>query len=143
MSLATYVELRCRSAFSFLDGACAPEDLITRAGELGYSALALCDRGGLYGAPRFFRSARKTAGPRPLVGAEIPMAGAPPLLLLVQEQRGYRNLCRLITAMKAGFAKNDSAACSRIDQIETFAAGLTALAGPLPRGDLDQIGRAS
>ncbi|HEY7957680.1 MAG TPA: PHP domain-containing protein, partial [Polyangia bacterium] len=52
-----YVELRCRSAFTFLDGATLPEDLVARAAELGYSALALTDRDGVYGAPRFFRAA--------------------------------------------------------------------------------------
>src|SRR5919205_134264 len=97
-----YIELRCRSAFSFLDGASLPEDLATTAAELGYDALALGDRDGLYGAPRFFRGARKSGPCRRLVGPAVPLApdpddpegmAPPPLLLLVQDQRGYRNLC--------------------------------------------------
>jgi len=64
----SYVELRCQSAFSFLRGASIPEDLIEEAAHLGYSALGLGDRDGVYGAPRFFRAA-KDAGIRPLVGA--------------------------------------------------------------------------
>ena len=81
-----YVELRCRSAFSFLDGASLPEDLAEAAAGLGHQALALADRGGLSGAPRFFKAERKL-GLQPIVGAEIaiesPGAPVPPLLLLV------------------------------------------------------------
>src|SRR5947209_5021538 len=69
MTAADYVELRCRSAFSFLAGASLPEDLVERAAALGYDVLALADRGGVYGAPRFFQAARR-AGLRALVGAE-------------------------------------------------------------------------
>ena len=91
---ADYIELRCRSAFSFLEGVSNPEDLIERAAELGYPALALADRNGLYAAPRFHQAAR-AAGLRGLVGAEVtlePGAGLPSLLLLVESQHGYRNL---------------------------------------------------
>ena len=90
MSAPLYIELRCRSAFSFLDGASLPEDLITAAVALGYDSLALADCNGLYGAPRFFRAARQAGGLRPLVGAEVTLTSAPPLLLLVENQRGYR-----------------------------------------------------
>src|SRR4029077_20428864 len=76
---ADYIELRCRSAFSFLDGASLPEDLVAAAARNGYGALALADRNGLSGAPRFFAAA-KQAGVRPIVGAEITLADAPPLL---------------------------------------------------------------
>ena len=58
---ADYVELRCRSAFSFLEGASNPEDLAERAAELGHPALALADRGGLYGMPRFHQAAAAAA----------------------------------------------------------------------------------
>src|SRR5439155_22935 len=74
-STTDYVELRCRSAFSFLAGASLPEDLVEHAAALGYDALALADRGGVYGAPRFFQAARR-AGLRALVGAEVAVAGA-------------------------------------------------------------------
>ncbi len=65
-----YAELHAASAFSFLDGASLPEDLIERAAELELSAVALADRNGLYGAPRFYKAA-KEAGIRAIVGAEI------------------------------------------------------------------------
>jgi error-prone DNA polymerase len=69
-----YIELHASSAFSFLDGASTPEALVDRAASLGYSALALLDRDGVYGAPRFFQAA-KAAGLKPLVGAELTIAG--------------------------------------------------------------------
>ncbi len=61
---ADYVELRARSAFTFLDGATLPEELVACAAELGYRALALADRDGLYGAPRFYTAARRIAEAR-------------------------------------------------------------------------------
>src|SRR5690348_12785929 len=111
MASPPYVELRCRSAFSFLDGASLPEDLVGAAARLGYQALALGDRDGLYGAPRFFRSARST-GVRPLVGADLTLDGPdhPPLLVLCEDRRGYRNLCRLLTRMKEGRPKGEGSA---------------------------------
>jgi error-prone DNA polymerase len=65
-----YAELHAASAFSFLDGASLPEDLIAYAAELGLPAMALVDTNGVYGAPRFYGAAKK-AGVRALVGAEI------------------------------------------------------------------------
>ena len=66
----SYVELHTASAFSFLQGASLPEAIVDRAAELGYTALALIDRDGVYGMPRFHKAAR-AAGIRPLVGAEL------------------------------------------------------------------------
>src|SRR6185295_10578962 len=65
-----YIELHARSAFSFLEGASLPEELATRAAELNYPAMALLDRDGFYGSPRFHLAAQKT-GIRAHIGAEI------------------------------------------------------------------------
>src|SRR2546425_10655051 len=65
-----YIELHAASAFSFLQGASLPEALVDRAAALGYPALALLDRDGVYGAPRFHKAAR-AAGIKPLIGAEL------------------------------------------------------------------------
>ena len=65
-----YVELHASSAFSFLQAASLPESLVERAAELGYPALALLDRDGVYGAPRFHKAAL-AAGLRPIIGAEL------------------------------------------------------------------------
>src|SRR5215475_8367529 len=121
-----YVELRCRSAFSFLRGASLPEDLVECAAALGYDALVLGDRHGVYGAPRFFTAARR-AGVRALVGAEMTVAGAGTLWLLVENRTGYRNLCRLLTVAATGRPKGDGLASW--EQIEEHAAGLFCLAG--------------
>ncbi len=137
-----YVELRARSAFSFLEGAAQPEDLVDRAAELGYPALALGDRDGLYGAPRFYHAAVK-AGLKAIVGAELTLDDESRLYLLVPDRDRYQNLCRLITAAKlrvinhpvAGRkappspypAKGESRVT--IDDLERFGAGLICLGG--------------
>src|SRR5438128_5310336 len=125
-STTDYVELRCRSAFSFLAGASLPEDLVQRAAALGHDTLALADRGGVYGAPRFFQAARR-AGIRPLVGAEVPVAGAGLLWLLVESRAGYRNLCRLLTSAALGRLKGE--ALVTWAEVEEHAGGLHCLAG--------------
>lgn len=100
-----YIELHTASAFSFLDGASLPRTLVERAAALGYPAVALLDRDGVYGAPQFFRAA-KAAGLKAFVGAEVTMrheragAGAETswtLPVLVSSVEGYRNLCRVLT----------------------------------------------
>jgi error-prone DNA polymerase len=120
------VELHAASAFSFLRASSLPEDLVERAARLGLNALALVDRDGLSGAPRFFKAAR-AAGIRPLVGAELSLEGGGALPLLVETQRGYRNLCRLITRMKAGVPKGEGRV--RLPMLEGLVEGLVALPG--------------
>lgn len=65
-----YCELHAASSFSFLRASSHPEDLVEQAAALDLPAVALLDRGGLYGAPRFYKAA-KAAGIKALVGAEI------------------------------------------------------------------------
>jgi error-prone DNA polymerase len=122
-----YVELRCRSSFSFLEAASNPEDLVRCAADLDYPALALGDRDGVYGAPRFHQAAL-AAGIRPIVGADI-ATDLGRLLLLVESRRGYRNLCRLLTLGHAGSPKGELRVAW--EEIDEHADGLVALA----RGD--------
>jgi error-prone DNA polymerase len=96
-----YVELHLHTAFSFLDGASLPEELVGRAADLGYQALAITDHDGLYGALEFARAAR-AANIAPITGAELTLTDGSHLTLLVETVAGYRNLCRLITAAYAG-----------------------------------------
>src|SRR6266540_2778400 len=65
-----YVELHARSAFSFLEGASVPEELIAAALGLEMPAMALLDRDGVYGSPRFHLAAKKN-GIKAHIGAEI------------------------------------------------------------------------
>jgi error-prone DNA polymerase len=119
-----YVELQAASAFSFLRGASLPETLVERAAELGYPALALLDRDSVCGAPRFFKAARRV-GLRPILGAELSIAGGGSLPLLVESRKGYQNLCRLITDMKAGVPKGEGRIT--IGALEGRTQGLVAL----------------
>jgi error-prone DNA polymerase len=96
-----YVELHCHSAYSFLDGASQPEELVARAAELGYEALALTDHDGVYGSLEFAHAA-KAFGVRPITGAEITLDGGAHVTLLVESRHGYGNLCRLLTTAHAG-----------------------------------------
>src|SRR5258708_9291192 len=82
-----YVELRARSAFSFLEGASAPEDLVDCAAALGYDVIALGDRDGLYGAPRFYQAGTR-AGIKAIVGAEVTLEEDNPHLTSPWSERG-------------------------------------------------------
>ena len=97
--MTDYVELRARSAFSFLEGASLPEDLASRAAELGYDAMALGDRDGVYGQPRFHQAAA-AAGITPIVGADATLEDGSRLYLLAPYRARYKNLCRLLTDSK-------------------------------------------
>ena len=65
-----YAELHCHSNFSFLDGASHPDDLVERAADLGYRALAITDHDGFYGAVRFSEAARRVGLPA-VYGVEV------------------------------------------------------------------------
>jgi len=96
-----YAELRCRSCFSFLEGASHPEELVARAAELGLGALALADVNGLYGIVRAHGEAKRRGFPL-VVGAELVVTGlvagrAARLVLLAMDREGYAGLCRILT----------------------------------------------
>lgn len=126
MATADYVELRARSAFSFLRGASLPESMAARAAELGLPAIALCDRMGVYGAPRLRSSARER-GVQPLVGAELVLEGGAVLPVLAATRAGYHNLCRLLTRAHLRAAKGEGVVSEA--ELPEFADGLIALTG--------------
>ena len=121
-----FVELHAQSAFSFLEGAVQPEALVAEAARLEMPALALVDRDGLYGAPRFYQAAVR-AGIKPIVGSELTLADGSRLPLLVADQEGYQNLCRVITRMKLGAPKG--AATLRLAELASCTEGLVCLTG--------------
>ena len=126
-----YVELHAASAFSFLDGASLPEALIERAAALGYPTLALLDRDGVYGAPRFHLAAKR-AGIKAIIGAELTIAigtgtSVFRLPVLIESREGYRNLCRLITRMKLRAPKGEGALT--LDELDGRVTGLVAFVG--------------
>src|SRR4051812_950006 len=133
MSVADYVELRSRSAFSFLRGSSLPEQLAEDAPGLGLSAMALLDRDGVYGAPRFFAKAKET-GLRPIIGVELTMEDGSVLPLLVASRAGYQNICRLTT--RAHLRSEKGKAAVWWHELPEFAQGLVALTGDHDEGPL-------
>jgi len=95
-SAVPYAELHAHSAFSFLDGASTPEELVTEAARLGLRAIALTDHDGLYGVVRFAEAAREL-GMRTVFGAELSL-GETHLLVLARGPEGYRRLSRQLAA---------------------------------------------
>jgi len=143
-----YIELHTASAFSFLDGASTPEALVDRAAALDYPALALLDRDGVYGAPRFHQAAT-AAGIRPIIGSELTITTVREdvdgfgdvcpwrLPVFVESKEGYRNLCRLVTRMKLRAPKGRGTLT--LEEFDGATRGLVALAGR-PLLDSQQYG---
>src|SRR5213594_3056830 len=121
-----FVELHAQSAFSFLEGADLPETLVAEAVRLDMHALALVDRDGLYGAPRFHRAAT-AAGLTPIIGSEVTLEDGSRLPLLVEDRTGYRNLSRLLTRMKLAAPKGQAALA--LADLERHTDGLVCLTG--------------
>src|SRR2546426_1360502 len=150
-----YIEFHARSAFSFLEGASLPESLIETCANLGMPAMALLDRDGVYGAPRFYMAAER-AGIKAHIGAEIncenfsirncqfaigqqiskprirnqksKIENSFRLPLLVSSRAGYQNLCRLITKMKLRAPRKEEGAV-REEELREHAGGLICLTG--------------
>jgi error-prone DNA polymerase len=98
-----------------------PEDLVSACADLGIPAMALLDRDGVYGAPRFHMAAKIT-GMRAHIGSEITCTNGKRYPLLCKNREGYRNLCRLVTRMKLRAKKGAGAAT--LEEIAEFANGL-------------------
>lgn len=137
---AGYVELHARSAFSFLRAGSLPETLAERAAELELPALGMCDRLGLYGAPRLSGAAR-AAGVRAIHGAELTLEDGSVLPVLVEDRTGYRNLSALLTRAHLRAAKGGARV--RWDELAEAGPGLVALTGdaegPLARAWLGRV----
>jgi error-prone DNA polymerase len=97
--VSEYAELHCHSFFSLLDGSSSPEQLAACAVELELAGLALTDHDSLAGAVRFWKAAQ-CVGLYAIFGAEVTLADGAHLTLLAENQAGYANLCRLITASR-------------------------------------------
>ena len=140
-----YIEVHAASAFSFLQAASQPEDLIGRAVTLEMPAMALLDHNGVYGAARFHTSAKRN-NIRAHIGAEVSVSSFGPRLtppawlphqhkseparlpLLCTSRAGYQNLCQLITQFKLReMTKGDGAAT--FDDLSQYASGLICLTG--------------
>jgi len=135
-----YVELHCHSAFSFLDGASLPDELVAAALELGYDALALTDHNSVSGAMEFAVAAR-TLGLRAIHGAELDLHDGRHVTLLVEDARGWSNLCRILTRAHARTReKRGPPAPARVALADVLchADGLVCLSGCAQRGVHDE-----
>ncbi len=121
-----YAELHARSAFSFLEGASTPEELAGLCAQRGLSSMALLDRDGVYGAPRFHLAANKLSIPVH-IGAEVTSEAGWRYSLLVESRAGYQNLCRLITRMKLRARKGEGHVSH--EEAASYATGLICLTG--------------
>jgi len=121
-----YVELHARSAFSFLEGASSPEDLASACSAHGMSSMAVVDRDGLYGSPRFHLAMEKL-GKKAHIGAEVSCVEGGRLTLLVASREGYQNLSRLLTRMKLRAEKGKGAI--QLDDLREQNRGLICLTG--------------
>ena len=95
-----YAELHCLSNFTFLRGASHPEELVKRAQELGYRALALTDECSLAGVVRAHVAAQEHHLSL-IIGSEFSLANGPKLVLLAANRHGYRSLTRLVTQARS------------------------------------------
>ena len=121
-----YVELHTHSNFSFLDGASHPEDLIERAAQLGYHALAITDHNGFYGIVRFHQAA-VAKGIKPIFGAEITLPNGHHLVLLVKNAVGYANLSQMLSEAHLQNKKHEAQVTD--DTLQKYTNGLIALSG--------------
>src|SRR6267154_6260482 len=122
-----YTELHARSGFSFLEGASVPEELAAACSAHGMPAMAVLDRDGVYGAPRFYLAATKIKV-KAHIGSEVTSAFGWRYPLLVKSREGYQNLCRLITRMKLRAGRKGEGHIERED-LASLHAGLICLTG--------------
>ena len=136
-----YVELHAHSAFSFLDGASLPDELVAAAVELGYEAFALTDHDGLCGSMEFAQAAAGL-GLRAIHGAEMALEDGRHVTLLVEDATGWRNLCRIVTRAHAHDRDTGRAAAASVPfaTLEEHAAGLVCLSGCARQGVHDEPG---
>jgi error-prone DNA polymerase len=122
-----YVELHCKTNFSFLRGASHPGELVERAAELGYAGLAITDQTSLAGVVRAWGAA-KEFDLKLLIGTEVAPVDGPPLVLWAMDRAGYGRMCRLISRARMRCEKG--AAEVWWGDVAEFSEGL--LAGVLP-----------
>jgi error-prone DNA polymerase len=128
-----YAELHCHSAYSFLDGVSLPDELAQRASELGHTALALTDHNSVSGSMELAQAALDY-GIRAIHGAELDLSSGRHITLLVRDERGWRNLCRILTHAHAltreGSARRErTEPAAELQAVLDHAEGLVCLTG--------------
>lgn len=136
-----FVHLHLHSEYSLIDGIIRIEELVERAAELNFPAIALTDISNLFGLIKFYRLAREK-GIKPIVGSEIKLVGGEsnavaPLVLLVKDKKGYKNLTRIVSKAYIEGQSNGEPLV-KIEWLSEFSDGLIALSG----GQKGHIGQA-
>ena len=134
----TYVPLRVRSYYTFLDSTLSPTAIVNLAKQHGMNVVALTDIGNLHGAVEFAQAAQK-AGIKPIFGAEL-CVDAIPLLVFVASVSGYHNLNQILSR-KAKSADDASVAASQrqplsLEQFTGHTDGLIAVSADTSLADL-------
>ena len=114
-----FAELAARSHHSFLEGSSSARELAEAAAAAGLAALGVCDRNGLYGAVALAHAAAR-AGLHPVIGTELDLTDGTRLRLIARGTRGYRQLCRAVSAAQLAGEKGQP----RL--------GITGITGPQP-----------
>ena len=116
-----FAHLHVHSYFSLLDGAASPDELVQAAWDASMSAVALTDHNSLAGAVRFYQAAIEV-GVKPIIGVEFDVGTAgnsgAHLVLLAEDNEGYANLCRLVTAARLGEARRESAFSDKYAEVD-------------------------
>jgi error-prone DNA polymerase len=136
LSETPFLHLHVRSGFSFGFGVARPEELVDAAARISMPSLALTDRDGLYGIPRFLEAADR-AGILPIVGVEVSTAGGH-VVLLAESMEGYRSLCRLITEYRTSSEDRRRPVCP-LSTVVGHAEGVICLTGAVPFGLLPRL----
>ena len=123
----SYVELHCRSNFTFLDGASHPDELVARAADLDYRGIAITDRESIAGVVRAHGTA-KERGIQYIIGSEVHPTDAPPMVLWPTDRDAYGRLCRLLSRGRMRVEKGSS--LLRFEDIAEFSDGM--IAGLIP-----------
>ena len=137
MQETPFVHLHCHTDYSLLDGACEISKLMDLMVEQKMPAVAMTDHGNLFGAVQFYNTA-KAKGVHPVLGCEVYVSQEGHktrsrtdrynhLVLLCEDQDGYRNLCRLLTTTKLRAPKGEATATWA--DLEGYTDGLICLAG--------------
>jgi error-prone DNA polymerase len=125
-----YAELHCHSAFSLLDGASNPEDLVSRAKNIGLKALALTDNDELGGIPRFAHAAKELSLDA-IIGSELTLEDDSHITVLAENVDGYKHLCQLLSNARLKGPRGSPKIS--YDALANNAKGLIALSG-CPKG---------
>ena len=129
--------LHVRSGFSYCFSTSTPEEMVEAARGMGLVSMAMTNRDGLYGIPRFLRAAGE-ADVGIVVDAEVSLKGGGHLVLLVEDARGYRSLSKLITSYRCSSENRRKPLCPLRTLLDN-AEGLICLTGAVPFGLLPRL----